>query len=235
MPNSSKVVFISGANRGIGYQLAIQFAAKSYQVIAGYRDKSRSVSLLKQAENTANLHPFQIDVASKNEIEALYSFIDGKFGHIDILVNNAGINQSRNRGLEGLEWADVAHHFDINVGGAFLVSQQLYPLVKKSADKKIINISSQLGSIGMGGGGSIPYSISKAALNMLTKNLSTAFMADGITVISIHPGWVRTDMGGHAAPLSAEDAGAHIVSTIDGVLASQTGDFLNYDGTSLPY
>lgn len=235
MDTSAKVVFISGANRGIGYQLAMQFAAKSYQVIAGYRDKSRAVSLLKQAENTANLHPFQVDVASKEAIEALGSFIRSKFNRLDILINNAGINQSRTRNLEGLEWSDIAHHLDINVGGAFLASQQLYPLIKKGADKKIINISSQLGSIGMGGGGPIPYSISKAALNMLTKNLSTAFRADGITVISMHPGWVRTDMGGHAAPLSAEDASAHIVTTIEGIAASETGDFLNYDGTALPY
>ncbi len=235
MGATEKVAFISGANRGIGYQLAVQFAATGYQVVTGYRDESRSTLLLTQAQTTDTMHPFRVDVTSEDALASLHTFIANQFGRVDILINNAGINTSHARGVDSLAWADIAHHLDVNTGGAFLATKHLYPLIQKGTDKKIVNISSQLGSIARGGGGSIPYSVSKAALNMLTQNLSRAFQSDGVTVVSIHPGWVRTDMGGQTAPLSAEESAAHIIDTVHHLSPAQTGTFINYDGSPMPY
>ncbi len=228
-----KIAFVSGANRGIGYQLAGQLAQKGYQVVAGYRDAARSAALLAQKSDT--LHPFNVDVTVAEMLDALRAFIEKRFGRLNLLINNAGILLDRAGGMENLAWDSIARHFEVNVGGAFLATQHLYPLLKTTADAKIINISSRLGSIELGGGSSIPYSISKAALNMLTKSQASAFRADGVTVVSVHPGWVRTDMGGSAAPLRPEESAAHIINTIEQLSTAQSGRFLNYDGTPLPY
>jgi len=230
---TEKIAFISGANRGIGYRLVTQLAAKSYRVIAGYRDEARAETLL--AQQSDNLHPFKVDVTVPQMLDALRDFIENHFGKIDLLINNAGILQSRHHHLNELEWSDIARHFDVNVGGAFLATKHLYPLLKQGDAAKIVNISSRLGSIALSGGSSVAYSISKAALNMLTKSQANEFRADGVTVISIHPGWVRTDMGGSAAPLRPEESAAHIINTIEQLSPDQTGQFLNYDGTPLPY
>ncbi len=233
MAANEKVAFVSGANRGIGFQLATQLAAGGYRVVAGYRDEQRSAALL--AQKSDNLHPFNVDVTAEPMLAALRTFIERQFGRLDLLINNAGIHTSRARSVDDLAWADVAHHFDVNVGGAFLATKYLYPLLKNGSGKKIINISSQLGSISRGGGGSIPYSVSKAALNMLTKNLASAFQADGVTVVSVHPGWVQTDMGGSAAPLRPEESAARIIETIQRLSPTQSGAFINYDGSPMPY
>ena len=115
--------------------------------------------------------------------QLFYNFIANQFGALDILINNAGINLNRARSINQLDLSDMAHHFEINVGGAFLTTKFLYPLIKAGRGKKIINISSKLGSIELSSGSSIPYSISKAALNMLTKNQSVEYKAAGITPV----------------------------------------------------
>ncbi len=233
MTVTEKFVFISGANRGIGYQLATQLATKGYRVIAGYRDERRSAALL--AQQSENLHPFKVDVTVPEMLDALRTFIENRFGRIDLLINNAGVLLDRAGGMENLAWDSITQHFEVNVGGAFLATKHLYPLLKKGEHPKIINISSRLGSIELGGGSSIPYSISKAALNMLTKSQASAFRAAGVTVVSVHPGWVKTDMGGSAAPLRPEESAAHIIDTIERLSLAQSGQFINYDGSPLPY
>ena len=235
MTDNFQTVFISGANRGIGFELARQLSRQPFQVIAGYRDESRSQALLREAQKTNNLSPFKVDVTSENDLKELYNFIANRFGALDILTNNAGVNLNRARSFNQLEWSDMAHHFDVNVGGAFLATKCLYPLIKAGRGKKIINISSKLGSIELSSGSSIPYSISKVALNMLTKNQSVEYKAAGITVISLSPGWVRTDMGGGAAPLSVEESSTRILQVIDTLSLSQTGQFMDLNGDILPY
>lgn len=235
MTNHVQTVFISGANRGIGNELAQQLSEQSYTVIAGYRDESRSALLLTQAQENRQLVPFKVHVGSENDLNSLHEFIARRFGHLDVLINNAAANLNRSFSLNALTWADMTHHLDVNVGGAFLTAKHLYPLLKAGQGKKIVNVSSRLGSIATNSGGSIPYSLSKAALNMLTKQQANAYRADSIMVISLSPGWVQTDMGGSSAPLTVQESVRQIVQRIAEMSLAQSGVFLNYDGERIPY
>ena len=235
MTNHVQTVFISGANRGIGYELALQLSQQSYTVIAGYRDESRSRLLFTQAQENSNLLPFRVHVTSERDLQALGEFITGQFGRLDVLINNAAANLNRSLPLNDLTWSDMTHHLDVNVGGAFLTTQHLYPLLKAGQGKKIVNISSRLGSIATNSGGSIPYSLSKAALNMLTKQQANAYRTDGIAVISLSPGWVQTDMGGASAPLTVQESVRQIGQRIAEMSLARSGEFVNYDGEQIPY
>lgn len=235
MTTHMQTVFISGANRGIGNELARQLSQQAYKVIAGYRDESRSESLFTWAQENTNLLPFRVHVTSEDDLQALYQFIAGQFGRLDVLINNAAANLNRSLNLNDLTWSDMTHHLDVNVGGAFLTTKHLYPLLKAGQGKKIINISSRLGSIATNSGGSIPYSLSKAALNMLTKQQANAYRADGIAVISLSPGWVQTDMGGTSAPLTVQESVRQIEQRIAEMSLARSGEFMNYDGERIPY
>lgn len=235
MTDNFQTVFISGANRGIGYELALQLSDQPYKIIAGYRAESRSKILLDEAQKISNIFPFKVDVTLESDLEGLYNFIANQFGHLDILINNAAINLNRTLKLNELAWSDMAHHFKVNVGGPFLTTKYLYPLIKAGKSKKIINISSKLASIALSGGGTIPYSLSKTGLNMLTKNQSVAYGVDGITAISLSPGWVKTDMGGSAASLTVQESATQILQIIDTLAPAQSGQFIDVDGGLLPY
>jgi NAD(P)-dependent dehydrogenase (short-subunit alcohol dehydrogenase family) len=111
----------------------------------------------------------------------------------------------------------------------------MHSLLAKGSDAKIINISSQMGSIANTSGNATPYRISKAAVNMLSKQQSLAYADDGIVTIALHPGWVQTDMGGAEAPLTTTEAVAKMLAVIDGLTGNDNGAFLGYDGQSLEY
>ncbi len=123
----------------------------------------------------------------------------------------------------------------VNMGGPFLTSQHLYPLLQKASEKKIINISSQMGSIQLSGGGATPYRISKAALNMLTRNQAIEYKKDGISVVCLHPGWVRTDMGGPAAPMTVAESAKKIFQIIETVTLANSGEFISVNGETIPF
>lgn len=235
MIDKSTVVFVSGANRGIGFELTRQLSQQGSQVVAGYRDKDRSEKLLELSHSSTNIFPFNVDVTEESLLGALNEFIDQKFGYLDIIFNNAAINFKRNAALNDLEWSDISQHLEVNVGGAFLTARYLYPLLKKGTRRIIVNISSRLGSMELCIPGSIPYSISKASLNMLTRHQAMEYKKDGVTVISISPGWVRTDMGGHTAPLSVEESVSSMLKVVDDLSLTMTGQFLDVDGTPLPF
>lgn len=235
MSENVRTVFVSGANRGIGLELVRQLAKQGYKVFAGYRDKKQSEELLDEAAQAGNLFPFQVDVTVESEIEELYGFISTQAGYLDVLINNAAVNLKRSAKLNELDWSDMADHLQVNVGGVFLTTKYLYPLLKTGKSKKVINLSSNLGSIELSGGGSIAYRVSKAGLNMLTKQQAVEYRADGIVVISLSPGWVKTDMGGASAPMSAQEAVSRILGIMDTVSLGQSGQFIGIDGGLLPY
>lgn len=235
MTDISRIVFISGANRGIGYELTLQMANKNHKIVAGYRDEKRSHLLLETAQKTTNIVPFKVDIAIENELKTLYDFIFNKFGYLDILINNAGVKINSSARLNELEWSDIEHNFKVNVGGPFLTAKYLYPLIKKGKGKKIINISSRMGSIKLSRGDETPYRLSKAGLNMLTKNQSVQYGHDGITVVCLHPGWVKTDMGGSAAPITVQESAFKILQIIENISLSNTGEFISFDGNLVPY
>jgi NAD(P)-dependent dehydrogenase (short-subunit alcohol dehydrogenase family) len=235
MRSEEKTVFISGANRGIGLGMALLMAGKSYRVFAGYREKARSERLFQESRQKARIVPVQVDVTSESEVRAVAETIAARSGHLDILVNSAGINPAKAGGIDSLSLQDFTEGFLVNVGGPFLTTRYLLALLKKGREKKVVNITSVMGSIQLSTGDMVPYRVSKAALNMLTKNLAIAYQPYGITVVGLHPGWVRTDMGGPEAPLSVEESVTRLLGIIESLSPSRSGEVISFEGQVIPY
>ncbi|MCG8605062.1 SDR family oxidoreductase [bacterium] len=235
MMAKQKIVFVSGGNRGIGLGLTELMAESGYTVIAGYRDEHRSRKLLQVVEDSDQVIAIQVDVTLEPELRGLYTFISDQFGRLDVLINNAGVNIRPSDRINDLEWTDLEQNMKINVGGPFLTTKYLHPLLKNGKEAKVINISSEMGSIGSSSGGATPYRLSKAALNMLSKNQAIEYQSDGVTVISLHPGWVRTNMGGKLAPLTVRESAGKILSVIELISLENTGQFWSLHGKILPY
>ena len=235
MSGSERSVFISGANRGIGRGMTFLMASKGYTVVAGYRDEERSRQLLSEATENRRILPVKMDVTREDDLENLYKTITSRFGYLDILVNSAGVNPGKETDISALRLRDFTESFLVNVGGPFLTTKYLYPLLRKGRDKKIVNISSQMGSIQLSSGDMVPYRVSKAALNMLTKNQAIAYKRDGVTVVCLHPGWVKTAMGGPEAPLSVKESVTKLLQIIEMVSLSNTGQFISVHGDMIPY
>ncbi|HYA03283.1 MAG TPA: SDR family oxidoreductase [Syntrophobacteria bacterium] len=235
MTSDQKTVFISGANRGIGLGMALLMARKGYTVFAGYRDRERSARLLDAAGEESRIMPVKVDVTREDDLKGLVDTIASRAGHLDILVNSAGINPGKDAGLDSFSLSDLTEGFLVNVGGPFLATKYLLRLLKEGREKKVVNISSMMGSIQLSTGDMAPYRLSKAALNMLTKNQAIAYQRYGITVVCLHPGWVRTDMGGPEAPVTVEEAVPRLLGIIEEVSPSRSGEFISFDGQVIPY
>ena len=235
MESEERVAFISGANRGIGFGLTLEMVQHGCKVAAGYRDETKSTKLLAEAKKHENILPVKVDVTIEDDLSHLYQFIDNQFGHLNILVNSAGVNIREPAQINELNWEDLSRSLAVNVGGPLMTSKTLYPLFQKGKEKKIINISSQMGSIQLTGGGATPYRVSKAALNMLTRNQAIEYKRDGIAVVILHPGWVKTDMGGSAAPLTVAESVRKIFQIIEMISLANTGEFISVTGDRIPY
>jgi NAD(P)-dependent dehydrogenase (short-subunit alcohol dehydrogenase family) len=235
MENEARVAFVSGANRGIGFGLTLEMVQHGCKVAAGYRDENRSRQLLVEAEKHGNILPVKVDVTIEDDLQHLYERINNQLGHLDILVNSAGVKINESAQFNELDWQDVARSLEVNVGGPLMTSQALYPLLQKGKEKKIINMSSRMGSIQLSDGGMTSYRVSKAALNMLTRNQAIEYKKDGIAVVMVHPGWVRTDMGGPAAPMTVAESARKIFQIIEMISLSNTGEFISVTGDMIPY
>jgi len=235
MPSEEKTVFISGANRGIGLGMALLMSGKGYRVFAGYREEARSERLLQESRQEARIVPVKVDVTDAREVRALAKTIAEHSGYLDILINSAGINPAKAGEIDSLSLKDFTEGFLVNVGGPFLTTRHLVPLLKKGREKKVANITSVMGSIQLSTGDMVPYRVSKAALNMLTKNMAIAYQPYGITVVGLHPGWVRTDMGGPEAPLSVEASVTKLLGIIENLSLSRGGEVISVEGQVIPY
>jgi len=235
MADDNATVFVTGANRGIGLAFVRQLIERGVTVIAGYRNPDRSQELLELADKHDDLHAVAVDVTDETQLEKVRDYIGGTFGRLDILINNAGISIKYDSLIDEIEPDDLMENFRVNVVGPFLTAKILHPLLSNSSGAKIINISSQMGSIEQASKGAIPYRVSKAAVNMLTKNQALSYDGDGIITVALHPGWVRTDMGGSNAPLLPDESAANMIKVIDSLTSKDNGKFLGHDGKSRPY
>jgi short-subunit dehydrogenase len=211
MAGTKKVALITGANKGLGLEIARQLGREGVTVVIGARDiaKGQTAANTLQAEGL-DAHAVKIDVTSAEDIAALPAFFATKFGGLDILINNAGVMKER----EGEVNAETLRStFEANVIGPFAVTQALLPLLKASPAGRIVNHSSILGSLTVN---SAPdqistewlapaYNSSKAALNMLTIIQARQLADTKIKVNAAHPGWVKTDLGTDAAPMETPD------------------------------
>ena len=229
-------VLVTGANRGIGLEYVRQLLARGDHVIATARHPAQAHDLNRLvAEHPGRLHVFPLDVMDpKAEVEIARELplVLGE-ERLHLLINNAGILHSGER-FGHVAAANLEDSFRTNAMGPFLLAQAVAPLLADGA--KVANMTSQLGSIANTTRFGTPtYCISKAALNMATRLLAAALAERRIAVVSLHPGWVQTDMGGEQAPVQPADSVAGLLRVIDGLDLAQSGSFLDWQGQPLPW
>jgi len=225
---------VSGANRGLGYEMTHQLLARGDRVVAACRQPGKALALTRlAAEHPGRLHVLPLDLADPRTIAELSREVGALDLDIELLVNNAGVLIEHER-FGAIEPKSLRDSFAVNAEGAFLLTQALNPHLADGA--KIVNLSSTLGSIASTSSLYSPsYAMSKAALNMATRLLSIALAERGIVVVSMSPGWVKTDMGGAGAPLGPDASIAMMLRVIDHLKKSDSGRFLSQKGETIPW
>jgi len=230
------VAVVTGANRGIGREVACQLAAAGDIVILTARDG-------RQAQDAAEtlggigaagaVIAYELDVTDPAGAAVLAEFVDERFGRLDVLVNNAAIHYDTQQRAGAADLRIVREALETNLLGAWQVTQALLPALRRSGHGRIVNVSSEGGSLTNMGGGIPAYRTSKAALNALTRMLAAELRGDRVLVNSVCPGWVATDMGGPAGR-PARDGAASIIWAVDLPDSGPTGGFYR-DGRPLPW
>jgi NAD(P)-dependent dehydrogenase (short-subunit alcohol dehydrogenase family) len=232
-------ILITGANRGIGLALTSEFLRQGDQVIATARDpkQANDLNALAVEYPAPALRIEQMDVGDTAAVERVVASVAQQVGVLDVLINNAGVfPEEGDERLEELSLGQFETAFSVNVVGTARVSQLFLPLVRKSERGRIVNISSGAGSISdKTDSRHYCYSVSKAALNQLSRALAAELKPESIVVVPITPGWVKTDMGGELAELTPEASAASLVKTISKLTIKQTGLFLDRHGRSGVY
>jgi NAD(P)-dependent dehydrogenase (short-subunit alcohol dehydrogenase family) len=229
----SKIFVITGANRGIGLELTRQALKAGNQVIVGVRRANLSLELKDlQDQFSGKLKIVDLDVQTDASAKKFAESVG--HDHVDVLVNNAGVYFKDDGKVSTVSPARVLETFNTNAVGALRVTQALLPLLKRSKSAKVANITSQMGSIADNSSGTaLAYRMSKAAMNMFTKNLAQEEHA--ITVLSLHPGWVQTSMGGAGAPLAPTASAEGLLKVIENSSREASGKFFTYSGKELPW
>jgi NAD(P)-dependent dehydrogenase (short-subunit alcohol dehydrogenase family) len=218
---NGKVVLITGANKGLGKEIGRQLGALGYTVVLTARDEQAGrAAAAELVAAGCDAYTARLEVTNPDDIGSLASLLETTFGKLDILVNNAGIS---------IEWdgqptdADkIRRTLEVNLIAPYAITEALVPLLSRSADARVINHSSMLGSIGtaesmwnqVGGFMAVGYSTSKAGLNMLTMIQSKTLANKGILVAAAHPGWVKTDLGTQAAPMEVGEGASTVVDLV---------------------
>ncbi len=225
----SKIALITGANKGIGFAAAQLLAQQGFTVFLGARDQFRGEEAAQKLRDTdLDVRFVSLDVADDASVARAVKSIENEFDALDVLVNNAAINIDRQRGVLEIGPDEYRHTFETNVLGVLRVSQAFWPLLQKSGSARVINVSSGLGRLYDMTNESSAYSVSKTAVNALTRQL--AGLGEGkIGVNSICPGWVRTDMGGEGSDRTPEE-GAAIIVKLATMENPPTGKYLNDAG-----
>ncbi len=216
---------IAGANRGIGLEFASQYAAAGWRVIGTARDVDEATDLEEAADRVLPL-----DIADPSSI---HTFAEAVAEPVDLLLSVSGIYGPRQFSDDP---AGFVATLATNAVGPTLLAHALKPRVLAGDAKRMVAITSQMGSIaGNSSGGSVAYRASKAALNAAWRSLSIDWKPEGLTLAMLHPGWVRTDMGGPNAAITVQESVTAMRATIDGLTPDRTGAFLDRDGSTLPW
>lgn len=230
-------IFITGAGRGVGLSLVEAFRDANYRIFAGFREPSAALEAL--ASSTAEIRTVPIDVTQAESVRAAARRVSAEIDGLDILVNNAAILPESGRGT--LETTNVEvglSVFDVNSLGPLRVTQAFLPLLRKGARRLIVNVSSEAGSVGdCWRKDDFLYCMSKSALNMQTAILKNALAPEGFQLLAVHPGWVRTTMGGPEATLSPSESAAALRTLIQAPPPSdaEAPYYLDYRGQALPW
>ena len=224
-------VLITGANRGLGLEFTRQYAADGWRVFAACRDPAGARDL---AAVEGDVSAETLDVDDGSQVAALANKLSGQ--PIDVLINNAGIYGPKDVTRDTVVYDAWGQVFRTNAMSPLAVSAAFAANVAQGGQKKIITLSSIMGSIAENdSSGDFIYRSSKAAVNAVMKSLAGDLKSEGITVAVLHPGWVRTDMGGPDAAIEAPESVTGMRAVIAGLKESDSGRFLNYDGTEIPW
>ncbi|KAF7699100.1 C-factor [Silurus meridionalis] len=248
-----KTVLVTGANRGLGLQIVKRLVTGGCfpgKIIATARNPDEAKELQSMSKDHPNIHIIKLDVVSEESIKKAAVEVEQivqKDG-LNCLINNAGINIIAN--FETVTAEKMLENFHTNSVGPLMITKAMLPMLKLAAANAVgmgihraavINMTSLLGSVELNWGERAkdfkwyPYRTSKSALNMITRCMAVDLEADGILCVAIHPGWVRTDMGGPEAPLSIEESISSVLTVIKGLNEKDHGTFLHYTGEALPW
>ena len=235
-------VLITGAGRGIGLELARQYAERGDRVLAGCRDIERAPDLRALVDqHSGHMSVLPLEVTDLASLTAAVRQAHGEVEALDVLINNAAANPGDTTvdGPDGqrlLEDTSTLDILNINVVAPVRVAQAFLGLLVGGTTPRVVNISSGSGSLTYAtGSGDYSYAASKAGLNMMTRTFAWNVRDQGITAVMIDPGWVKTDMGGPDAHLEPAESGRGLVAVIDGLTLQDTGRFLRYDGSEVPW
>ncbi|GAB5415301.1 MAG: SDR family oxidoreductase [Congregibacter sp.] len=213
MPHSKRIALVTGANRGIGREVARQLGQDhGMRVLVGARDLEQGRDAAHQIGGDAVA--IQLDVAEPISVQLAFDEIASTYGASDVLVNNAGVDYDTDQRASAADLDRVRRAFDTNLFGAWHVAIAAVPLLRKGTSARIVNVSSGAGSLDGMTGGTPGYGIAKAALNALTLKLADELRTDGILVNAVCPGWVATDMGGGGRPVAEGAKGAVWAATL---------------------
>lgn len=231
-----KTVLITGANRGIGLEFVRQYAGDGWRVMACVRDPSAADDLKQLAARLPEqVRSYALDVADHAQIEALSRELTEE--SIDLLINNAGIYPvSRGTSFHQIDYAAWADAFEVNAMAPLKMADAFFHQIARGDMKKIVTITSKMGSVAdNSSGGSYVYRSSKSAVNSVMKSLSIDLEPKGVIVALLHPGWVRTDMGGPNALISVEKSVTGMRKVIAELIHTDSGKFFAYDGQIIPW
>lgn len=229
-------VLITGSNRGLGLEFVRQLAEEAKVLFATCRhpEEAEALSELSKQYNDT-IETVRLDVADPECIAGVADRVAASTGSLDLLVNNAGISGGGSRDdFEAVDQKTLLQTFRVNAAGPHLLVQELAGRLRKGAREErsiVVNITSGYGSISnASGGGWHSYKASKAALNMLSRIQAAELRSDGVIVVAMNPGWVRTDMGGSQARLSPDESVAGMLEVVGDLTLEDSGHFLDYQG-----
>jgi NAD(P)-dependent dehydrogenase (short-subunit alcohol dehydrogenase family) len=234
MDKPVRIALITGANRGIGFEVCRQLASQGFVVLLTARDAAKAETAARKLGNGGTVESLLLDVADIASIEKAAEVVAGRYGYLDVLINNAGINYdtwetAENADIDGT----VQDTIRTNLLGPWQVSKAFLPLLRKSRAARIVNVSSEAGSLARMGAGPPAYQVTKAGLNALTRTLAGELRNAGILVNAVCPGWVATDMGGSGGrPVADGAAGIIWAATLPD--SGPTGGFFQ-DGKPLQW
>ena len=231
---SARIALMTGANRGIGFEVCRQLAERRFIVLLTARDQAKARTAAKKLAKIGTVESLVLDVADASSIKKATAEVASRYGYIDVLVSNAGINYDTWETVENDISGTVIETITTNLLGPWRMCHALLPLLRKSQAGRIVNVSSESGSLAEMGAGPPAYQVTKAALNALTRTLAGELRNARILVNAVCPGWVATDMGGAGAPRSVTEGAAGIVWASTLPDNGPTGGFFR-DGKPLPW
>jgi NAD(P)-dependent dehydrogenase (short-subunit alcohol dehydrogenase family) len=227
-------VLVTGANRGIGLEWCRQYAEADWRVFATCRQPAAADELHELAQRHLRLSVHRLDVTGPESVAALHAELQSEA--IDVLVNNAGVYLEKYEPIRALDFDSWRQTLEVNTLGPMRVTEALVDLVAKSRRRLVVSMTSHMGSIAeISVPGDTYYRSSKAALNAAMKGLSIALGEHGVGVLLLHPGWVRTRMGGRDAPLMPDESVAGMRHLVDRFSMNMSGRFFRYNGTEIPW